>query len=285
VRTLRPFLAGLFGTLTILVSAAARADDMSSRYDSIYERPDVYGDMVMGWRLVRSSTAGSGEARPDAWGGLFGMATHLYTGPKEKVSGRATMELAGGGGHYGEYRAVLDWTMGKRADLGDSTGIVLRAGFHAHGLGSVASDDASKNDHALMSSARVDLPTIELAFQRTHGIGLFELGVRDGFTLVGKVTIDDESRTLGFGHALTAYMAYHHDDFHLELEGTRASIGKDPANFATAYVCSTAGFLGLCADVRYTDAIFERPDGSKHLAGGWSLGATLGVGFDWANMK
>lgn len=248
--------------------------------------------MIAGWRSSTTSVvdAGAGtRAAPSAWGVLFGMRSDLYSGKRDKVSGRSTIDLAAGGGTWGDWRAVFDLTVGKRFELGGNSGLVVRGGTHLHSVGAYGTGD---KDNARARDARIDLPVIELAYQRTHGMGLFEVGVRNALTLYGFYAPGDAKRSFMLKPGLGAYLAWHHDDLHLELEATEASIASKPVTFVNGMLCSTASMFALCGEARYVvgavgnvDAAGGSVGAGSRAVGSWHVGATIGVGFDFAALK
>jgi hypothetical protein len=273
-----------------LCASPARADFGDRHpYDDVVrsDRPEVYGDMIAGWRSSTTSVdagAGAGtRAAPSAWGVLFGMRADLYSGRHDKVSGRSTIDVAGGGGTWGDWRAVLDLTVGKRLALGGNSGFVLRGGTHLHSVGAYGTEE---KDNARARDARIDLPVIEIGYQRTHGIGLFEVGVRNALTLYGFYAPGEASRTFTLKPALGAYLAWHHDDLHLELDATEASIASKPVTFVNGLLCSTASMFALCGEARYVVGAVESAGvPGTRAVGSWHVGATIGVGFDFAALK
>jgi hypothetical protein len=282
----RTLASALVALVTTLVVANARADFGDRHpYDDVVssDRPEVYGDMVAGWRSSTTSVLGDGAARPDAWGALFGMHADIYSGKREKFSGRSTIDAAGGGGTWGDWRAQFDFTVGERLDLGGNSGFVIRGGVHAHTVGAYGTADKT---NARSRNARIDVPVTEIAYQRTHGLGLFELGVRSAFTLYGQYAPGDASRTFTLTPGLGAYLAWHHDDLHLELDAMQASIAHQPVTFVSGLLCSTASMFALCGDVRYVAGVVEGETGAPARAiASWHVGATIGVGFDFATTK
>ncbi len=240
--------------------------------------------MIAGWRSSTTSVSDPGAPpgvhAPSAWGVLFGMRADLYSGKNDKLSGRSTIDVAGGGGTWSDWRAVFDLTVGKRLDLGGNSGLVARAGTHLHSVGAYGTDDKS---NARARDARVDLPVIELAWQRTHGLGLLEVGVRNALTLYGLYAPGDASRAFALKPALGAYVAFHHDDVHLELEATQASLASKPVTFVNALLCSTASMFALCGEARYVSGVVGEVE--PRVVASWHVGASIGVGFDFAALK
>lgn len=273
--------AALFACSALLAPSLACASERHP-YDDLadHDRPNVYGEMAIGWRSATTRLVGLAEPRPDAWGVLFGLRADVYSGRTDKLSGRSTIDLAGGGGHFADWRASFDFTIGKRVELGGSSGLAVRGGLHAHSVGTYGSE-ARVNARA--RDARIDLPVLELAYQRTHGLGLLELGVRGSLSLYGYFAPGDDGRSWTLKPGLGAYVAYHHDDVHLELEATEASIARRPVAFVNGLLCTTASYFALCGDLRYVAGAVD--DAGARTLASWHLGVSVGAGYDLATKK
>jgi hypothetical protein len=177
------------------------------------------------------------------------LASHslgYFNDPNAHVNGRV--------GHFGyiglERNGVEggiggDLSVGLFTPLGRHEGLVSRLGLRGHLLG----------NHAFYTSL-VELPLLELGYQRIGRDFGFDLAARGGAVLIGRFNPDEAERRLGGSFEWGGVLALrvHHVDFNLDWTRIEArNTGPEtPVDMLRGLVCAGARFFGVCMDARWS---------------------------------
>jgi hypothetical protein len=226
---------------------------------------------------VRTSTTHVKGSDADAGGAGIGLqlAAHNESyGTVGSFTRRGTTVFFLGGGSRGfEGGFGGDFALGWRARVAAHHGPLLRIGMRGWLLG----------NNELYSSL-LEIPQLQLGYQRFKGGDVLEIAGRVGPVLAGRYnTGDDARRKLGDAFEVGGHAAVHVDPIHLELGYMRVLTGSGPGgavDMISGVMCGASLALRLCLDGRYYRGNEAFPQGSG-IADSLYAGFSIGMGSEW----
>ena len=164
------------------------------------------------------------------------------------LSARGLHRLSIGGGGAGfEGAAMASVALGFRAPFGEHHGPVIRAGL----VGEVLGNDA-------LYDSRLEAPQLQLGYQYTRGITVFELGATTGVVITGRHRAGDSStRSIGNDVEVGAHLAIQIPWLRLGASAVRLPTHDaihTPVSTVDGTICVIAVPFAVCGDARASRA-------------------------------
>lgn len=145
-----------------------------------------------------------------------------------------------------------DLTVGLFTPVAPTEGLVSRLGARGHLLG----------NHAFYSSL-VELPMLELGYQRIDRNFRFDFALRGGAVLVGRFNPDGDRRRLGGSFEYGGLLSFRVGPVDFDLDWTRIEARKSepgtPIDMLRGLVCGGPRFFGVCMDARWSSGEVNSP--------------------------
>ena len=187
------------------------------------------------------------------------------------LSARGLHRLSIGGGGAGfEGAAMGSVALGFRAPFGEHHGPVIRAGL----VGEVLGNDA-------LYDSRFEAPQLQLGYQYTRGITVFELGATTGIVITGRHRAGDSStRRMGDDFEVGTYAAMQIPWLRLGASAVRLPTHDaihTPVSIVDGTICVIAVPFAICGDARASRAdAFTAPGAPATEVRSLYAGITLG---------